>query len=217
MSKTCGTCRYAATPVWNEPCCRCMRTLKGPKSCWKRKQFRFFKWLGRLITCILIAMALMIAVPNVAHAAVLGNELDELQRIKVVEPTDDEIRLIAQVIWAEARGVDSRMEQAAVAWCILNRVDAGYGSIEEVVTAPAQFAYRRGLPVKEAMYELAKDVAARWVQEKRGAVEVGRVLPEDYLWFAGHGGHNWFRCEYRSKAYWDWSLPDPYSGDTDEN
>lgn len=39
--------------------------------------------------------------------------------------TEADLELIAQTVWAEARGVESRAEQAAVVWCILNRVDAG--------------------------------------------------------------------------------------------
>lgn len=39
--------------------------------------------------------------------------------------TGADLELIAQTVWAEARGVESRAEQAAVVWCILNRVDAG--------------------------------------------------------------------------------------------
>ena len=38
--------------------------------------------------------------------------------------TDDpRVYIIAQLIWGEARGVQSTTEQAAVAWCVLNRVD----------------------------------------------------------------------------------------------
>ena len=41
-------------------------------------------------------------------------------------------------------------------------------------------------------------------------VEVGRVLPADYLWFSGDGKRNHFRNAYRGGDRWDWSLPSPY-------
>jgi hypothetical protein len=108
--------------------------------------------------------------------------------------------------------VDSKAEQAAVMWCVLNRLDAGYwgDSLSRVVRARSQFAYSSGLPVRENFRELAQDVMMRWLLEKRGVEDVGRVLPHDYYYFSGHGGHNWFRKSYRSDNYWDWSLPDPY-------
>jgi hypothetical protein len=68
--------------------------------------------------------------------------------------------------------------------------------------------------VDEECFCIAQDVMIRWLLEKRGITEVGRVLPSDYLYFAGRGGRNWFRKTYRSDDYWDWSLPDPYDETT---
>lgn len=129
---------------------------------------------------------------------------------------DTESDMLARLVYAEARGVDSEMEQAAVIWCVLNRVDAGYddGTIAGVVTQHAQFAYRSSAPVTDEFKALAQDVVTRWLLEARGVADVGRVLPENYLWFAGRHGHNRFRCRYRSNGeYWDWSLPDPYESE----
>lgn len=123
-----------------------------------------------------------------------------------------EIELIGRTIWGEAEGVRDRAEQAAVAWCILNRVDASGKTIEEVVTAPEQFHgyYRVKGEVPEEFRYLAADVMNRWNAEKEGAKDVGRVLPADYLYFIGDGDRNHFAKEYRSTNYWDWSLPSPY-------
>jgi len=123
-----------------------------------------------------------------------------------------EIDILAQLVYAEARGVNSKAERAAVIWCALNRVDAGYfgSSIEIVVKSRSQFAYSVGLPITEECRSLAEDVMTRWLLEKRGVEDVKRVLPSDYYYFAGRNGHNWFRQYYRSNDYWDWSLPDPY-------
>lgn len=58
--------------------------------------------------------------------------------------------------------------------------------------------------------DLAADVIERWLQEKNGAADAGRVLPAEYLFFSGDGTHNYFRTEWRGGTVWDWSLPSPY-------
>lgn len=126
---------------------------------------------------------------------------------------DREINMLAQLIKSEAEGVKSTAQQAAVAWCVLNRFDAGSGkTIPAVITASGQFAYDKREKILPKFKELARDVITRWLLEQRGVDVVGRVLPSDYLYFANHGdGVNWFRSEYYSRRqYWDWSWPDPY-------
>lgn len=64
--------------------------------------------------------------------------LDEI----IEEPkkwTEEEVIVLAKMLWGEARGIPSDTEKAACIWCVLNRVDNGMGSIVEVVTAPYQF------------------------------------------------------------------------------
>ena len=124
-----------------------------------------------------------------------------------------DVEALAKTMWGEAGSIDSKMEQAAVAWCVLNRVDAeGFGnSIISVITAPNQFlGYKASFPVKPELEELARDVLIRWYREKNGETDVGRVLPKDYCWFWGDGKHNHFRNKYVTSERWDWSLPDPY-------
>lgn len=125
--------------------------------------------------------------------------------------TEKDIELIGRTIWGEAGGVQSKAERAAVAWCILNRVDAFEQSIEEVVTAPYQFqGYRPEGDCPEEHFELAEDVLERWQMEKYGVEDVGRVLPADCLYFLGDGQRNHFTNEWQSTDYWGWELPDPY-------
>ena len=58
---------------------------------------------------------------------------------------------------------------------------------------------------------MATDVVTRWLLEKEGFEEVGRVLPNDYLFFGGDGKQNWFRKKFKSNGvFWDWSLESPY-------
>ncbi len=149
-------------------------------------------------------------------------EVEETTEPRVVNDTDPieednplnpySIELLGRTIWGEAEGVTDTAEQAAVAWCVLNRVDATGKSIEEVVTAPHQFVgfYRVSGEVPEQFLRLAEDVLLRWRMEKRGAENVGRVLPAEYIYFHGDGARNHFRKDYQSTDYWDWSLETPY-------
>lgn len=125
--------------------------------------------------------------------------------------TDEEVIVLAKMLWGEARGVSSDAEKAACVWCALNRVDHGYGDITTVVTTPKQFVgYNEENPVDDGLITLCIDVLTRWYAEREGQVEVGRVLPADYLWFSGDGERNHFRNAYRGGDRWDWSLPSPY-------
>ena len=126
----------------------------------------------------------------------------------------DEIPYIARTVWGEARGC-SETEQAAVIWCILNRVDSSIrympDNIIDVVTQKHQFlGYVKTFPVTEKIRELVIDVLTRWEMEKAGVENVGRVLPPEYMWFHGDGWHNHFRDSYRGGNRWDWSLDSPY-------
>lgn len=148
--------------------------------------------------------------------------------------TEADVEMLARLIYTEARGVRSKTEQAAVVWVVLNRLDNPnrlQKTIAEVVCAPHQFDYRPWAPVLPEFEELAEDVLERWQAEKSGvenvgratagspaspggasrsAEDVGRVLPVEYQYFEGRGGHNWFSAKWRSDEYWDWSLPSPY-------
>lgn len=136
--------------------------------------------------------------------------VEEYDTVITVETS--EVELIARTVWGEARG-SSAMEQSAVVWCILNRVDAGYGTIEQVVTAPGQFAgYNKNYPISDSIKALVEDVLARWQMEKICAGNVGRTLPSNYLWFHGDGKHNYFRDKFNGDYNtWDWNCWNPYA------
>lgn len=130
-------------------------------------------------------------------------------------PDEAEVEMLAKTIWGEARGVKSTTEKAAVAWCILNRVDSeGYacgGDIEHVLTFPEQFlGYNESNPVTDECKKIAADVLTRWAAEKAGVEGAGRVLPKQYIYFTGDGKHNHFTDEWMGGSTWDWSLPSPY-------
>ena len=128
----------------------------------------------------------------------------------VIEINARDAELIAKTLYGEYRGED-KLQQAGVVWCILNRCDAWGKSIKEVVTAPQQFhGYSANHPVLPYLYDMAVDVMTRWEREKLGEVNVGRVLPKDYLWFGGDSRVNRFRNAYSGGTRWDWAMPNPY-------
>lgn len=132
-------------------------------------------------------------------------------------PSESDASLIAQILYTEI-GAGTKLEQSAVVWTILNRVDSDIpyfpDTIEEVCTQKIKdtymFAYDPEAPVREDLYDMAVDVMVRWYREKAGERDVGRTLPIEYVYFWGDGKHNHFRVEYQGKNYWDWSLASPY-------
>lgn len=152
--------------------------------------------------------------PTVTYQPSLENTSQEQETTP--EPTsvpwtEEEAIALAQMLWGECRGVKSVTEQAACVWCVLNRCDAYGKPVMEVLSAPQQFqGYSPNNPVWDELVALSEDVLARWYQEKDGVVDVGRVLPEDYLWFSGDGERNHFRNAYKDGVIWNWSLPSPY-------
>jgi len=155
-------------------------------------------WLRKILTAVL-AGVIVLAASGQGQAADTYSERD--------------VELIAKTVWREARGIPSMAEKAAVAWCILNRVDDDrWGdSVAEVVTAPHQFAYDAGAPVTDDLLWLAEDVLERWKREKEGETDVGRVLPSEYVFFDGDGSHNHFRRKYEHTGeYWEFEAESLY-------
>ena len=144
---------------------------------------------------------------NAARAPECETRQWPVNLLKMVEPAE----YVAKAVWGEARAPD-KTRQAAVVWCVLNRVDRGWGDIVQVVTCPHQFAgYHWGNPVEPEIYDLVLDVFARWDAEKAGCGDVGRVLPKEYLYFSSRGGYNYFRMEYDDfSSEWQWEMESPY-------
>ena len=143
-------------------------------------------------------------------------EVKKVQEPVVQYYTDNDVTMLAKLMFGEGRGIQSKTQLACIVWTVLNRVDAGYGSISSVVTAKNQYHYRSGFStVSDYGYDLkalALDILSRWNLEKNGLTSEGRVLPTDYLYFHGTGKENKFRNNYSfSKAtFWNYSLASPY-------
>ena len=156
------------------------------------------------------------------HVIVVPSEKLEYDQIEMMEEAEAEYRvtpmevvMIAKVIYGEARGVESETEQAAIAWCILNRAATWDQTVTEVIETPYQVCYQDFFPTTDdngrSLVKLAQDVVDRWERERTGETDVGRVLPPEYLWYGGDGERNWFRDDYEfNGSIWNWSLPSPY-------
>ena len=128
--------------------------------------------------------------------------------------TAAEVEALAKLIYGEAGIVPSTTEQAAVVWCVLNRVDDPRfpDTVLEVIEAPYQFSgYDPEYPVKEEFAILAADVLTRYRAERDGEENVGRVLPAEYCFFTGDGRRNHFTTEWKSTDCFGWTLESPYT------
>lgn len=72
--------------------------------------------------------------------------------------TERDVEMLAKTIWAEARGVPSDAEKAAVAWCALNRLDAGtYGE-----TLAEDYFFFEGDGLRNHFRKTYKKTGATW-------------------------------------------------------
>ena len=104
---------------------------------------------------------------------------------------------VGRAIWGEAGGVQDEAQRAAVAWCALNRADAWGMDIWDELNVGAFHGLAIQGEVPDEHIELA-----RWALEAEGWVDVGRALPEQYLYFEGDGVRNHFSTEYGGGEYW---------------
>lgn len=122
-----------------------------------------------------------------------GAVAEELKRY-----TEEEVRLVAQTLYGEARGC-SRAEQRLVVWCICNRVDKGSwgNSIEDVVKYPYQFVgYGATHPVWPELEAVAREVLEEWNGGGEADILEPYAKTSKYLYFNGDGKHNWYREEW---------------------
>lgn len=197
--------------------------MNNPKN-YNRKDSMSFYCKLVVTFCILI---IILATLNIRAAKLNRESIEQTQQtVSVIEdmlkthnrsaksdspnkPSHTDAEYLASVAWGEAKGC-SKTEQAAVMWCVLNRVDSPLypDTIYEVVTQENQFyGYSASNPVSPDLIELANSVLYYWMEGD----DSGRVLPEEYLFFIGDGKHNHFYTEWSKDAEaWDWSLPSPY-------
>ena len=99
-------------------------------------------------------------IPMVKIFAVLLAATTILQPLPSWQPAAEDVEAIARTLYGECRGAETVAEQEAVAWVILNRLDAGYAdTVLGVVSAPGQFAgYSPEHPLWPELVEVARRV-----------------------------------------------------------
>lgn len=114
-------------------------------------------------------------------------------------PSQEDVELVAKTIHGEA-GICDNIQKAAVAWCILNRVDCpDYpDTIKEVITQPHQFkGYKKDKVPTEEEYQIAFDVIFAWMYGSE------RLLPKRFLYFHAEDGKNVFTTNHLKGEIWD--------------
>lgn len=115
---------------------------------------------------------------------------------------DELAELAGRAVWGEAGGIQDEAQRAAVVWCACNRADAWGMDIWDVLNVGAFHGLAIQGEVPEQHVEMARDVLARWALEAEGWIDVGRTLPEQYLYFEGDGVRNHYSTEYGGGEYW---------------
>lgn len=151
-------------------------------------------------------------------------ESDENTEVVIEEPkikkkwySEEDIVNMAKMCYGEsmnlpilstAYGNRSATYQSVEAmYVVLNRVDAGYGSISTCIKAKGQFVgYKSDNPVTNELYDLAKLVIEDWSTGE----EKYRVLPSEFLYFHGDGRHNHFKTKSGGGTEYNHSIPDPF-------
>lgn len=145
----------------------------------------------------------------------IDDEPEPVEHIQVKPWTQADAELLAKMAYGESMNVpvynsaygerSNAYQNACTMWTVLNRVDAGWGTVKEVVTAKNQFVgYRESNPVDPDLLNLAYEILGDWSCE----ADRLRTLPSDYLYFRGDGRYNYFRKQ--DGTQYDWSLSDPF-------
>ena len=137
--------------------------------------------------------------PHSREEAEVGSEsvpVDYNALVPAADPAD--MLRLAQMVWGEARGVELKVEQEAVIWCVFNRIDDPRfpDTIAEVCTHSQFHGYDPDNPVEPEFYDMALSVYNEWCRLQFGDPTAVRTLPVEYVYFHGDGERNWFRTEY---------------------
>ena len=146
---------------------------------------------------LLVVLVLALATPSAAEAEAdyIAPEITAPATpepvIQEPEAEADPAEYLVKTIYGEARGC-STTEQAAVVWCVLNRVDDESGlwpdDIVAVVTQPSQFhGYDPDHPVLPELLTLAKMFLPAGKSRTAAWAMWGGVLPREYTYFSGDG------------------------------
>jgi hypothetical protein len=134
-------------------------------------------------------------------------------------PTVAEVDRVTKMMPGEFNGT-SITERAQPVWCALNRIDSNepdfrnIKTLTQAITHGMFHGYYSSNSVLPEYKALAIDVITRWINEKLGFENVGRVLPPEFTFFSGTGKHNIYRTMYHSRnpecKFYNGGPPSPY-------
>lgn len=166
--------------------------------------------MKKFLTCVLVLFVFLYTYIKIEWTTKYTESIPPMQLAQSSDPlplthielpqynfTEEEVTVLAKLLWGEARGVKSDEEKKKVVWTVLNRVDSEYAyyptDIVSVVTQANQFTgYRASNPVEEEFVEIAKEVLYEWYIEKDGYENIDRNLDADIYHFYGNGSENIF-------------------------
>ena len=161
---------------------------------------KFDKWEALVLIAALIAFTITMCVAVTADSKKCnaGTIIPPpiLLPIPAQTYSPDDVDLLSQVIYGEARGLAAD-EQRLVVWTVLNRLDKWGGTIETIVTAPNQFVgYHPDNPVTMEHWRLCLEVLQQWERGESAVVILPYAVNSEYMYFAERDNHNYFRGVY---------------------
>ena len=123
---------------------------------------------------------------------------EDVKPKKQWEPDESDIVALAKTLYGECRGC-SELQQRAVCWAVLNRVDDPRfpDTVIGVVSAKSQLqGYSPNNPVWDSLYQVADSVLRDWHDG------VNRVFGPEMVYFHGNGRINLFRSVYDGPDEW---------------
>lgn len=122
-----------------------------------------------------------------------GNTSGSSEAVQQYEPapayTQQDVIDMADIMYWEACGISDEANIMGVGCVIMNRVDAGWGTLQQVMHAPNQFADFGGAP---RYNQCGIDL---WALAER-VLNGERVIGPQYLYYGGDGHLNHFRTSY---------------------
>lgn len=141
------------------------------------------------------------AAPKPTETPVTPSSPQEAEEEATEPPyTEQDITMLAQMVWGEARGC-AKAEQALCVWTVINRLEDGrFGkTLQEVLTKPYQFAgYSPNNPATDEIRMTVEDALAAWARGETAPALPPYAETGGYLYFTGSRGddgqlHNFFK------------------------
>ena len=141
-----------------------------------------------------------IGYPSTSHHKKTSNPKEIQEHSLTRQYTPEEIDMLAQMVWGEARGT-TRYEQKLVVWVVLQRLKSDCGrwpyTIAEVVTQNRQFhGFNPSFPIDDEIRGMVEEVLEYWASGGEPKILYPYATSIPYFFFWGDGQNNWFRQDW---------------------